>query len=173
MSSPFLGDIRMFAGNFAPRGNALCNGQLLPVSQNTALFSLIGTTYGGDGINTFALPDLRSRFPVHQGTGVGLTPRVMGQVSGEESVTLLLNTIPTHTHPANCNASIGDQSNPQNNFWAATSGAAKLDSSAAANVTLNNASVVNTGGNQPHENRPPFLAVNFIIALDGIFPSQN
>src|SRR5258707_448 len=142
----------MFGGNFAPNGWALCAGQLLPIDQNTALFSLLGTTYGGDGVQTFALPNLQSRFPVHQGQGPGLTNRVIGELAGVENVTLISSQMPQHTHVPNCNTSTGNQASPQNNFWAATAGAVKVDSSNAPNTTLNAQAVGLAGGNQPHNN---------------------
>lgn len=171
MSSPFVGEIRMFGGNFAPAGWALCDGQLLPISENDTLFTLIGTTYGGDGQTTFALPDLQGRLPVHQGTGAGLSTRVIGEKSGVENVTLTTNQIPSHTHSALGQSATGNQPSPAGNVWAASS--LNQFSSSAANVTMNAASIGNSGGNQPHDNFMPYLCVNFIISLFGIFPTQN
>lgn len=169
---PFIGEVRMFGGNFAPAGWALCQGQTMPISQNAALFTLIGTTYGGDGVNTFALPDLRSRVPVHQGQSPGTSNYMQGEVTGVETVTLVGNQIPTHTHvPPACNSGNGASSNPSGNFWAAA--ATMLYSSAAADSTMNAGALASAGGNQPHDNMLPFLVVNFIIALFGIFPSRN
>src|SRR5262249_525550 len=135
--------------------------------------SLLGTMYGGDGQTTFGLPDLRGRFPMHFGQGPGLSNRTMGETGGEETVTLLSNQLPTHTHPAVCNTGTGNQASPQNNFWAATSGTVKLDSSNAPNTTMNAQAVGLVGGSQPHNNLQPYQAITFIIALEGIFPSQN
>ncbi len=166
MSSPFIGEIRMFAGNFAPAGWAFCNGALIPISENDALFNLIGTTYGGDGQSTFALPNLQSAVPVHVGPGFAL-----GQSGGAESVTLTTSQIPAHSHVPLCNSSPGNQQGPGNGFWAQpTSGT--MYSSAAPSLTLDPAAVGSTGGSQPHDNMIPFLVINFIISLFGVFPSQ-
>lgn len=171
MSQPFLGLISMFAGNFAIRGFAFCNGQLLPISQNDALFALLGTTYGGDGQTTFALPDLRGRIPVHQGQGQGLSSYVLGQNGGTETVTLTSTQMPTHTHPAQGNAGDGSQTSPTNNFWGLAADTRYSTTLPAAPMSGNALGIV--GGSQPHENMLPFLCINFIIALEGIFPSQN
>jgi len=171
MGTSFIGEIKMFGGNFAPRGWAFCSGQLLPISQYDTLFALIGTTYGGDGVNTFALPDLRGRLPLHQGTGAGLSNRVIGESAGVENVTLTTNQIPSHPHTAQGQSATGNQPSPAGNVWAASS--LNQYSSSAANVTMNAASIGNSGGSQPHNNIMPFLCVNFIIALEGIFPSRN
>lgn len=166
MANPFLGEIRMFGGNFAPLGWAMCDGSLVPIDQNQALFALVGTTYGGDGVNTFALPDLRGRVPLHQ--GIGFT---IGQNGGAETVTLIVSQLPTHTHQAHGQSSSGDLAGPGNGFWAASS--LVQFSSNAPNATMNPASMGSIGGSQPHENMMPFLALTFIIAVEGIFPSQN
>lgn len=171
MSEPYLGEIRMFGGNFAPKGWALCNGQLLSIAQNSALFSILGTTYGGDGINTFALPDLRGRTPMNWGQGPGLTARVIGEQSGQESVTLLTTQMPTHNHLVATNSSESTSGRPANGFLG-TSGAALYDA-ASDGSTLNVNAISSAGGNQPHSNMQPYLAVSFIIALNGIFPSRN
>jgi microcystin-dependent protein len=172
MSLPFLGEIRMFAGNFAPQNWAFCNGQLLSIAQNTALFALIGTTYGGNGTSTFGLPDLRSRIPVHQGTNPSNgTSYILGQAAGEEQVMLMLNQIPSHSHPAQAQAGAGDQPGPGGGFWA--SSILGQFSTSAPNGSMTGAAVLPAGGNQAHNNIMPYLAVNFIIALEGIFPSQN
>jgi microcystin-dependent protein len=168
MSQPFLGEIRMFAGTFAPANWAFCAGQLMDISQNAALFSLLGTTYGGDGVNTFSLPDLRSRMPVHAGT-LGST-YIQGQVGGVETVTLAANQLPSHNHSAACSSTDGNSDNPSGKVPAGS--ATNLYTAPGANATMTSA-IGLTGGNQPHENMPPFLAVNFIIALFGIFPSRN
>ena len=169
MSQPFIGEIRMFGGNFAPAGWMLCQGQLLPISQNDALFNLIGTTYGGDGQTTFALPNLASRVPVHQGPSFTL-----GQAGGVESVTLTTNQIPVHTHQASCYAVAGNLASPTNGRWASSADTAinPYGLPAAADSTMNAAAIGTEGGSQPHDNMLPFLTINFIISLFGIFPSQ-
>lgn len=173
MSEPFVGEIRMFAGNFAPRGWALCDGQLLAVSQNDALFSLLGTIYGGDGRTTFGLPDLRGRIPVHAGTGAGLSNRRLGEKAGQEAVTLTLNQIPSHNHaPVKGSSANGSDPNPADNYLAGSTVVQPYttevpDNSAAAS------SVTSVGGGQSHGNVMPFLCVNFIIALFGIYPSRQ
>jgi microcystin-dependent protein len=174
MSEPYLGEIRMGGFNFAPRGWAFCNGQILPIAQNTALFSLLGTTYGGDGQTTFALPDLRGRVPMHWGSGPGLTPRVIGEASGSETVTLITTQIPQHTHLMNTTASVGGQLSPNGNFLGAQArGGSSVYSATADGTTLSASAIGVAGGSQPHDNLQPYLAVTFIIALNGIFPSRN
>ncbi|MGH9841958.1 MAG: phage tail protein [Blastocatellia bacterium] len=174
MASPYVGEIRMFGGNFAPVGWAFCNGQLLPISEFDTLFTLIGTTYGGDGINTFAVPDLRGRIPIHQGQGNGLSPRPIGQAGGVEQVTLTVPQIPTHTHTANCSTGAGNQGGPINHLWAAASTLTPYSADASALQPMGAGAIENDGGkSQPHENRMPYLAVAFIISLWGIFPSQT
>ena len=171
MATPFIGMIRMFGGNFAILGHAFCNGQLLAISQNDALFALIGTTYGGDGLNTFALPNLQSRVPVHQGNLTGGGSYVIGQAAGTETVTLSANQMPTHTHAAQGNANDGSQASPTSGFWGTAS--ANIYSTAPPASPMNASAIGSTGGNQAHENMLPFLCINFIIALEGIFPSRN
>ena len=174
MATPILGEIRMFGGNFAPRGWAFCNGQILPITQNTALFSLLGTMYGGNGINTFALPDLRGRVPNHFGQGPGLSNYTQGQVGGTESVTLLQSQLPAHSHSVNAVAAGGNQASPAGNLPAIESTGTSLNfSSSAANATMNPATIGNTGQGQPLPVIQPYLTINFIIALQGIFPSRN
>ncbi|HZE80987.1 MAG TPA: tail fiber protein [Candidatus Polarisedimenticolia bacterium] len=168
MSSPFIGEIRMFGGNFAPAGWAFCNGALMPISENDALFTLIGTTYGGDGQTTFALPNLQSRVPVHVGPGF-----VQGQTGGTETVTLTVNQIPSHSHVPTCNSAPGTQVGPGNGLWASTSPSLNQYSTNAPTLNMDPAAIGQTGGNQPHDNMVPFLAVNFILSLFGIFPSQT
>lgn len=176
---PFLGEIKMWGGNFAPRGFAFCNGQLLSIAQNTALFSLLGTTYGGNGQTTFGLPNLQCRIPMHWGSGGGLTPRTLGEVSGTESVNLTTLQIPAHIHPLLAsNAQAGNNKlTPQGNFIAVptdpNSGTTLNAFSATANEVMNPTAVGTAGGSQPHDNMPPYLCVSFIIALEGIFPSRN
>jgi microcystin-dependent protein len=177
MSDPFIGEIIMFGGNFAPRGWAFCNGQLLPIAQNTALFSILGTTYGGDGKTTFALPDLRGRVAISPGQGPGLSNYQLGQAGGTESVTLTTAQIPAHNHLLAANSSAGDQSSPLGNFPAAVNdpgaGSQSNGYSATSNGTMAGTASTPAGGSQPHTNIEPFLCVNFIIALEGIFPSRN
>jgi microcystin-dependent protein len=170
MSEPFLAEIRMFAGNFAPSGWALCNGQVLAISQNTALFSLLGTTYGGDGISTFALPNLQGRVPLHQGNGF-----IIGQQGGTSSVTLLTGQIPSHNHHVNVYESQGGSGTPVGNFLGAdgTGFTAPFNSSNTPGREMAPGVLTNTGSGQPHENLQPYLCVNFIIALVGIYPSRN
>jgi len=167
MSGPFVGEIRMFAGNFAPAGWAFCNGALMPISENETLFNLIGTTYGGDGQETFALPNLQSRVPIHQGPGF-----VIGQSGGTESVTLTTSQIPAHAHVPLCQTNTGNQQSPGNGFWAAPSTGTIYDN-AAPSLAMAPAAVGSTGGSQPHDNMIPFLVINFILSLFGVFPSQN
>jgi microcystin-dependent protein len=174
MSSPFVGQIKMFGGNFAPRGYALCDGQLLPINQNQALFSLLGTIYGGDGRTTFALPDLRGRIPMQPGTGPGLSNRSLGERSGVEDVTLTAQQLPTHNHAANAVAPAGNSNDAASNFWADDAGASSATySSGPATTAMNAGAIGNAGGGQSHTNVQPFQCVNFIIALQGVFPSRN
>lgn len=166
MSSPYIGEIRMFGGNFAPAAWQFCNGQLISIADNTALFQLIGTTYGGDGQTTFALPDLQGRIPLHFGTNF-----VQGQKAGSETVTVITQQIPAHSHPAFANSGAGGVTSPANNYWGAVT-ASDPYSSAAPDATMNAASVGLTGGNQPHDNMMQYQCVSFIICMEGIFPSQ-
>lgn len=174
MSEPFVGEIRMFAGNFAPRGWAFCDGQLLAVSQNDALFSLYGTIYGGDGRTTFGLPDMRGRIPLHQGQGPGLSNRRLGSKSGQEQVTITANQLASHTHNfnANNNTEGADTASPQNKYVGDPVGIEFYDN-AAQTGSLASTSITNTGGSRPHTNLMPTLCVNFIAALFGIYPSRN
>lgn len=172
MSEPFVGEIRMFAGNFAPRGWAFCDGQLLAVSQNDALFSLFGTIYGGDGRTTFGLPDLRGRIPIHAGSGPGLSPRRLGAKGGEEKVTLTVNQLPSHTHPLTGTASGATTIDPVGN--APAQGLADyLNPRGPAVGQMSGLSITNTGGSRSHTNLMPFLCVHFIVALFGIYPSRH
>jgi microcystin-dependent protein len=174
MAEPFVGQIIMAGFNFAPRGYATCDGQILSIAQNTALFSLLGTTYGGNGQTTFGLPDLRGRVPVHQGQGPGLTNRTMGEVSGSETVTLISSEMPMHNHLFNVTNVAGALPNSNGNFLA-TSGDANVPiyRPTADGSTLNPQSVGLAGGNQPHNNMQPYLVISFSIAMEGIFPSRN
>ena len=177
MSQPFIGEIRMFGGSFAPAGWAFCAGQLLPISENDTLFVLIGTTYGGDGQSTFGLPDLRGRVPVHAGTGGGGT-FTLGETGGTESVTLTTQQIPTHNHLVT-STTAGGAGTPGPTTIMADQGPAGAPVSAylpfnnVTQVALRSSIVGLTGGNQPHDNMQPFLVVSYIISLFGIFPSQN
>jgi len=167
MSSPFIGEIRMFAGNFAPVGWAFCNGALIPISENDALFNLIGTTYGGDGQTTFALPNLQSRVPVHVGSGFAL-----GQSGGVETVTLITNQIPSHSHVPQGNLNAGTQSTPVGNVWA-NSSLGQFDNTNPPDSSMAASALGQAGGSQPHDNMMPFLTINFILSLFGVFPSQT
>ena len=172
MSEPFVGEIRMFGFNFAPQGWAQCNGQLLPIAENTALFSLLGTTYGGDGHATFALPDMRSRVPVCQGQGEGLSSYADGQAGGAETVTLAATQMPRHTHPVRASSKAADSDQLAGRALARSAGhtyTAEPDTSTVMNADM----LGDTGGSQPHDNIQPYLALNFCIALVGIFPSRS
>lgn len=170
MSEPFIGEIKMFAGNFAPRGWALCDGQLLAISQNDALFSLLGTIYGGDGRTTFGLPDMRGRLPLHLGTGPGLSPRTIGSRGGQENVTITSNQLPAHSHTFQATSEFAESTTPSGNTLAASTGASIYGSGTA--IAMNAAIVENTGGSQSHTNVMPYTCMNFIIALLGIYPSR-
>ena len=165
MSTPFLGEVKIFTFNFAPKGWAFCNGQLLPINQNQALFALLGTTYGGNGQTTFALPNLQGRVPFHFGNFHSL-----GEVGGETAHTLSLSELPAHAHTPVGSSSGPSAASPAGNLWAASSGGGY---EASANTSLNPASITSTGGSQPHDNMSPYLVLNFCVALQGIFPSQN
>ena len=176
MSEPFIAEIRIFAGNFAPRGWAFCDGQLLPVSQNTALFSLIGTTYGGDGRTTTALPNLQGRAPMHPGRGPGLTARRLGEKVGVETVTLSEAQIPSHSHTARAASAIGNVGlgpGTTNSMGGAGGGSAYQANISANLVDLASSTLSTTGGSQSHTNVQPYLTLNFIIALQGLYPSRS
>jgi microcystin-dependent protein len=172
MAQPYVGEIRLFAGNFAPAGWQFCNGQLLPISENQTLFQLIGTTYGGDGQSTFALPQLQSRVPIHMGTGKFGTTYSLADAAGTESVTLTVNQIPVHTHPLLGTMTVANDQFPANNVLAQT-GTFDGYQSSGPGVAMASQSVNPDGGSQPHTNIQPFLCINFIISLFGIFPSQT
>lgn len=174
MAQPFIGEIRMFGGNFAPAGWSLCNGQIQPIDQNPALFQLIGTTYGGDGQTTFSLPDLQGRVPVHQGTDNHGNNYVIGQKAGTETVTVTTPQMPIHSHLPRA-AAVADSVSPLNKVWSTDPSAtvAPYFTGATPATSMNANAIGNAGGSQPHENLQPFLAISFIIALFGIFPSQN
>ncbi|HBB87030.1 MAG TPA: phage tail protein [Blastocatellia bacterium] len=169
MSDPYIGEIRMFGGTFAPAGWALCNGALVPISENDALFVLLGTTYGGDGENTFALPDLQGRIPVHQGSTTQI-----GEKNGVEAVALSVQQIPAHSHPVIASTSVGTQDIPTNNIFAASTSQLYFLPTAGLpiNATMRANTVTGTGGNLPHDNMAPYLVLTFIISLFGVFPTQ-
>lgn len=167
MAQPYVGEIRMFAGNFPPNGWKFCDGELLPISENETLFQLIGTTYGGDGESTFALPDLRGRIPLHQGNGL-----VLAETGGAEEITLTVNQIPAHSHPLLGSTGNGAQANPQNNVLASST-LVKPYAAETPGANLAPSSVSSVGGSQPHTNFQPYLCINFIISLFGIFPSPT
>lgn len=171
-TEPYIGQIMVFGGTFAPQGWALCDGSLLPISQYDALFSLIGTTYGGDGQTTFALPDLRGRAALHQGQGPGLSGYSLGQSGGEEAVTLTANQLSPHSHPVLGHSGAGDNAHPAGAVWAASS-PNLYTAGAAANAAMDATLIAPSGGSQPHDNMLPFLTLNFCIALEGIYPSQG
>ena len=173
MSSPFVAEIRIFACNFAPTGWAKCNGQLLPISQNTALFSLLGTFYGGDGKSTFALPDMQGNAPIHQGQGNGLSERFLGEMSGVESVTLLNSEIPFHTHSAFGVNDIGEDRIPGPNEGLASSTGGQLYAPNASLVQMAFQALAPAGGSLPHNNMMPYLVLNFCIAMQGVFPPRG
>jgi len=172
MAQPFVGEIRMFAGNFEPAGWMFCEGQTLPISENEVLFQLIGTTYGGDGQNTFNLPNLASRVPIHQGTGPQGTTFQLAEAAGVESVTLTTQQIPTHNHVLLGSSFPANAGNPTNNVFGTSAQVAYMIE-ADPEVSFNTNAVTPVGGSQPHENCQPFLCINFIISLFGVFPSQT
>jgi microcystin-dependent protein len=172
MSEPFVGEIRMFAGNFAPQGWAFCDGQLLAVSQNDALFSLFGTIYGGDGRTTFGLPDMRGRIPIHAGSGPGLTPRKLGQKAGSENVTLTVNQLPSHTHQLRVSNDFGDTPNPQAATLRRTMGDVYRGALDEPTI-MNTGAISSIGGSRSHTNLMPYLCIHFIVALVGIYPSRH
>jgi microcystin-dependent protein len=176
MSDKFVAEIRIFPFNFAPVGWAFCDGQLLPISQNTALFSLLGTTYGGDGKSTFGLPNLQGCAPMQQGQGPGLSLRDLGETAGEQTVTLLQTEMPAHTHTVQGSASVANQLTPVGNAWASGQkgfGSFYAPSAAATNVQMNPFGTSISGGSLPHNNMMPYLTLNFCIALQGIFPARS
>jgi microcystin-dependent protein len=168
MAQPYVGEIRMFAGNFAPAGWMFCEGQLLPISENETLFQLIGTTYGGDGQSTFALPDLRGRIPIHQGNSF-----ILAETGGAEEITLTVNQIAAHSHPLLASTAVGTNTDPTSQVIAASTGTTFLYFDGPPTGNMNAAAVGSTGGSQPHTNFQPYLCVNFIISLFGIFPSPT
>jgi microcystin-dependent protein len=180
--TPFLGGIFLVGFNFAPQGYSMCNGQLLSISQNTALFSLLGTFYGGNGQNTFALPDLQGRVPIHQGSGAGLSSYVMGQLGGAENITLTSGQMPQHNHLLNVNSNGSNTLSPDGAYFSGgvftgsgpNASPLKFYTTTAPNgAKLNSGTVATTGGGQPHPNIQPYLVVNFVIAMQGVFPSRS
>jgi microcystin-dependent protein len=176
---PFLAEIRVFPFNFAPKGWAFCDGQILPISQNTALFSLLGTTYGGDGKSNFALPNLQGNAPMHPGQGPGLSLHVLGEAAGTSDVTLLQSEMPAHAHGTLLGSTGSDQTSPAGNAWGSGQklGGSKVyapkDANPANNVQMSPLALSPTGGSQPHNNMQPYLALNFCIALQGVFPPRT
>lgn len=173
MSEPFIAEIRIFAGNFAPRGWAFCDGQLLPISQNTALFSLIGTTFGGDGRTTTALPNMQGRAPMHPGRGPGLTARRLGEKTGVETAALSAAQLPNHSHQMRCQSGNANSQNPSGAYLATELGPATPYSNGGTNATMAANALDSSGGNAAHNNMQPFLTLSFIIALQGLYPSRS
>lgn len=173
MPDPYIGEIRMFAGNFAPAGWALCNGQLLPISEYDALFALYGTTWGGDGQSTFAVPDLRGRLPMHQGTGPGLSNRILGEAAGSETVTLTAAQLPAHSHPLYASTGTADRGDPSGALTG-NSGSANIYGGGNPAAVLGAGAIPPSGGGgAPHDNLMPYLCINFIVSLYGVFPSPT
>ena len=178
MSEPFIAEIKIFAGNFAPRSYALCDGQRLPIAQNTALFSLVGTTYGGDGRTTLGLPDLKGRAPMHPGHGPGLTARRLGEKLGAETVTLTEAEMPSHNHTLQAGVGIGvagkgNANDPKDNSTSVPSGNAYAPGTTETKTPMSSSAIADIGGGVEHENMQPYLTMNFIIALQGLFPSRS
>jgi microcystin-dependent protein len=173
MSNPFVAEIRIFPFNFAPKGWALCDGQLLPISQNTALFSLLGTTYGGDGKSNFALPNLQGNAPMHPGQGPGLSLHDLGETGGSDTVTLLESEIPAHSHGLTASNSQGTDQSPVNEMFAGGVGGINLYASPPPTIQLAGNAVAPAGGDQPHNNMMPYLTLNFCIALQGVYPPRT
>jgi microcystin-dependent protein len=173
MADPFVAEIRIFAGNFAPKGWAFCDGQLLPLSQNTALFSLLGTTYGGNGKSNFALPDLQGRAPMQPGQGPGLSLHDLGETGGSDTVTLLESEIPAHSQAQVANANSAERPSPAGNFLARTVGASLYQNTSSGLVNMADEALAPAGGDQPHNNMQPYLTMTFIIALQGVFPPRT
>ena len=173
MGEPYIGEIRMFGGNFAPAGWAFCDGQTMPISENDALFTLIGTTYGGDGQETFNLPNLQSRVPIHAGNAPSGVTYQLGQMAGTEQETLTVQQIPIHTHTLTGSTSNGTEATPAGNVLATSSSLQPYAQVTPSDASFNANSITAVGGSQPHENTQPFLCVNFILSLFGVFPTQN
>ncbi len=174
MSDPYIGEIRLFGFNFAPQGWAQCNGQLLSIAQNTALFSILGTTYGGNGQTTFGLPNLQGQAPLHTGQGPGLSYRTLGEIGGEAAVTLLASEMPQHTHSAAASSAIGDQTTPASNVWAAGAGGRGQNFyTTGSDVAMSGQALGASGASQPHNNMPPYEVLNFCICLNGVYPPRS
>lgn len=173
MSEPFLAEVRIVGFNFAPRGWAFCDGQILPINQNQSLYSLLGTTYGGDGRTSFALPEFRGRTPIHKGRSNGGPVHALGQKSGEETHTLAVSEMPQHTHMLSASSSNASSEDPTNQSWAKSTERIYAASTAASATAMSSSLIANSGGGQAHENMQPYLAMNFCIALQGLFPSRN
>ncbi|KAF2341824.1 phage tail protein [Flavobacterium tistrianum] len=173
MAQPYIGEIRMFGGNFAPVGWMFCEGQILSISEYETLFQLIGTTYGGDGQSTFALPDLQGRVPIHSGTSTSGTTYTLAETGGAEGITLTTNQIPAHNHSLIATTDLADTASPSNALFSTNPPGSKMFSSAAPTTALSATSITATGGSQPHTNFQPYLCVNFIISLFGVFPTQT
>jgi microcystin-dependent protein len=174
MSTPYIGEIRMFGGNFAPAGWTMCAGQLMPISQNDALFTLIGTTYGGDGQETFGIPDLQGRMPIHAGQGPGISQNYqLGEKAGVESVTLTAQTTPIHNHAWLCSGEFAQDAQPQNGYFAQLNTGTSYIGPADPLANMNPGMLSPIGGSQPHENMMPYLTVTFILSLFGVFPTQT
>jgi microcystin-dependent protein len=173
MADPFVAEIRIFPFNFAPKGWAFCDGQLLPISQNTALFSLLGTFYGGDGKSTFALPNLQGSAPMHPGQGPGLSLHDLGESGGSDTVTLLATEMPAHSHGLMADSVPGTKSQPTDNALARASGATPYIAAGGATVAMSDSTIAPVGGDQPHNNMQPYLTLNFCIALQGIYPPRT
>ncbi len=173
MSDPYVGEIRMFAGTFAPRGYALCDGQLLLIADNAALFSLLGTTFGGDGRTTFGIPDLRGRAPIHFGSGPGLTPRTIGSAGGAEQVAVTTPQLPAHTHTWQASGSPASETQPQDNVVGGNLDVDAYAPSTSPTAPMATSAITSTGSSQPHQNMQPYLVINYIIALVGTFPSRS
>jgi microcystin-dependent protein len=176
VADPYIAEIRIFAGNFPPHGWALCDGQLMAISQNTALFSILGTSYGGDGKTTFALPNLQGSCPIHKGQGPGLSDRILGEVGGTPTVTLLSSEIPSHAHTFSGQQAQADSTSPSGNFVAVNRNLSPYTAPNAPGLNtqpMNGLALLPAGGSQPHNNKQPYLGLTFIIALQGIFPSRN
>ncbi len=173
MSNPYIGEIRMFGGNFAPAGWAFCQGQLMPISENDALFTLIGTTYGGDGQETFGIPNLQSRVPIHAGTGPDGVNYQLGEMAGTEAVTLTTQQIPTHAHALQASTSVADDPSPANKLLGESRPGTNSFYQDATTNPMATTAISTVGGSQPHENLQPYLAISYIMSLFGIFPSQN
>jgi len=167
---PYIGEIMLISWNFPPKGWTFCNGQLLPINQNQALYSILGTTYGGDGRQTFALPDLRGRVPIHMGQGPGLSPRSRGERAGEPAHTLILSELPSHTHVARASSALGSSANPSASLVPARNAAQIPQWGSTVDATLGSGAITSTGGSQPHDNLQPYLTLNYVIALTGTYP---